>query len=290
MIVITTPTGRIGSKVLDLLLDSGEPIRVVARDPARVAARDRVEVVQGSLADLDVVTKALSGADAVLWVLPPDPRSHSLAGHAMDFTRPLVEAVVTEEVGRVVSVSTLGRGVARNAGQITTSLAADDLVASTGVPFRALAMPGFMENLLNQVEPIRSAGVFFTPIPTDLALPTCATRDIAAVAARLLLDDSWTGRDDVPVLGPEDLSPDDQAAIMSEVLGRPVRCERVSLEDHRATLVRHGLHPAWAQGLADMAREVMDGLYHARPRTPEGTTPTTFRQWCAEELRPAVLG
>ena len=32
------------------------------------------------------------------------------------------------------------------------------------------------------------------------------------------------------------------------------------------------------------------GLDNARPRTPEGTTPTTFRQWCEEVLRPAVLG
>jgi uncharacterized protein YbjT (DUF2867 family) len=47
MIVVTTPTGRIGHQVLANLLDSGEPIRVVARDPARLPpqARGRVEVV-----------------------------------------------------------------------------------------------------------------------------------------------------------------------------------------------------------------------------------------------------
>ena len=34
MIVITTPTGLIGHQVLDTLLDSGEPLRVIARDPS----------------------------------------------------------------------------------------------------------------------------------------------------------------------------------------------------------------------------------------------------------------
>ena len=28
--------------------------------------------------------------------------------------------------------------------------------------------------------------------------------------------------------------------------------------------------------------------HNAEPRTPESTTPTTFRQWCEEVLKPAV--
>ena len=32
------------------------------------------------------------------------------------------------------------------------------------------------------------------------------------------------------------------------------------------------------------------GLDNAEPRTPENTTPTSFRQWCEEVLKPAVLG
>jgi hypothetical protein len=31
-------------------------------------------------------------------------------------------------------------------------------------------------------------------------------------------------------------------------------------------------------------------LDNAEPRTPENTTPTSFRQWCEEMLKPAVLG
>jgi len=35
------PTGQIGRQVLDNVLDSGEPIRVIARDPSRLSARAR---------------------------------------------------------------------------------------------------------------------------------------------------------------------------------------------------------------------------------------------------------
>lgn len=96
--------------------------------------------------------------------------------------------------------------MAKRAGYVTASLAMDDLLASTGAHFRALTMPSFMDNLLRQVEPISTRGVFFSPISGDRKLPTCATRDIAAAAVKLLRDRSWTGRGGVAVRGPEDLS------------------------------------------------------------------------------------
>jgi hypothetical protein len=55
----------------------------------------------------------------------------------------------------VVGISALGRGVVANAGYVTASLAMDDLIAGTGVAYRALTMPSFMDNTLRQVEPIR---------------------------------------------------------------------------------------------------------------------------------------
>jgi hypothetical protein len=67
----------------------------------------------------------------------------------------------------------------------------DEMIESTGVSCRALRMPAFTENLLQQLGPLRSRGVFFYPVSGDRRLPTCATRDVAAAAARLLLDDSW---------------------------------------------------------------------------------------------------
>lgn len=63
-------------------------------------------------------------------------------------------------VRRVVGVSALGRGtaMARNAGLVTASLAMDDLIASTGVSYRAL------DNMLRQAGSIRDRGSFSLPI------------------------------------------------------------------------------------------------------------------------------
>ncbi|UXY18256.1 NAD(P)H-binding protein [Streptomyces cynarae] len=296
MILVTTPTGQIGSRVLDALLDAGDtvgPIRVIVRDPARLTprVRDRVEAVRGSHADPDVAAKACAGVDRVFWLVPPTPTAHSVEGHFLDFTRPLVEAIENQGVQRVVAVSTLGRGVAEKAGQISASLVMDDRIRATGVHHRALCPPFLMENLLHQAESMRSGGVFSLAADGDRVLRTCTTRDVGATAARLLLDDSWTGQADVPLVGPDELTPEGMARILSEVLDRPVRFQRISADDHKVMLLRHGATEAWAQGLADMVRALDEqGFYGvAEPSSPD-TAPTSFRRWCEEVLKPAVLG
>jgi len=297
MIVITTPTGNIGSQVLGTILDSapsgGEKLRVIVRDPAKLSdsVRDRVDVVPGSHGDPDVVDRAFAGADAVFWLVPPNPSAPSLEIAYCGFTRAAAQAFTAHGVEHVVGVSALGRGtpVAGQAGLVTAALAVDDLIASTGVAYRALANPGFMDNVLRQVGSIRDDGVFTYTAAADRLAPMVATRDIAVTAAGLLLDRSWTGVGSVPVLGPEDLSPDDMARIMSEVLGTPVRYERQSLQDLGATLTGYGLGDAFVQGMVDMMRAKDEGLDDGGQRTPQTASPMTFRQWCAEVLAPAVL-
>jgi uncharacterized protein YbjT (DUF2867 family) len=294
MIVITTPTGSIGHQVLENLLDSGRPIRVIVRDPSRLTShtRERVEVVQGSHGDIDVVNQAFAGADAVFWLAPPNVHAESVEAAYVDFSRPACDAIKSLGVKRVVAVSALGRGtaVAARAGHVSASLAMDDLIASTGVSYRALTMPSFMDNILRQVGSIRDQGMFFWPISGDRKLPTCATRDIAAAAAKLLLDPTWSGEGHIAVLGPEDLSFNDMAQIMSEVLGKPVLFEQISFEAFKAGFIERGASKAFAQGMLDMVRAKNEGLDNAEPRTRQSTTPTSFRQWCEDILKPAVLG
>jgi uncharacterized protein YbjT (DUF2867 family) len=294
MIVITTPTGLIGHQVLEDLLDSGEQLRVVARDPSDLPAEVRgvVEVIEGSHGDAAVVDEAFAGADAVFWLAPPDPRAESVEEAFVGFTRPAAEAFKEHAVKHVVGVSALGRGTpwADSAGYVTGSLAMDDLIASTGVAYRALTNPSFMDNIVRQADAIKNQGMFFSPIDGDRKLPSVATRDTAAAASRLLLENSWSGAGEVPLLGPEDLSFNDMAEIISEVLGKEVRFRQTTFEAYKDRFVGFGMSDAMAQGMTDMAWAKNEGLDNAVMRAPENSTPTSFREWCEEVLKPAVIG
>jgi uncharacterized protein YbjT (DUF2867 family) len=164
----------------------------------------------------------------------------------------------------------------------------DDLITASGVAYRALANPYFMEDTLRQAESIKNQGLFSWPIAGDRKRPAVATRDIAAAASRLLLDARWSGAGEVPLLGPEDLSYNDMAEIISQVLGQDVRFQQITFEAYKDRFIRLGTSDAMAQGYADMAWAKNQGLDNGVQRTPQNSTPTSFRHWCEEVLKPAV--
>lgn len=292
VIVLTAPTSTIGRLLVDDLLDRGAPLRLVARDPSRLApeVRERAEVIEGSHGDAAVIDRACDGAETVFWLAPDNPAATNAETVYVDFTRPACEAFARHGVKRVVGISALGRGtpMAGRAGTVTASLAMNDLIAASGVAYRAVSCPSFMHNLLRQVGAIKEQGMFFLMADPDLKNPTVATRDIAATAARLLLDDSWKGSGQVACLGPEDLSPNEMARIISEVLGTEIGYRQIPGAALKERMTGFGMTDAMAQAMADMFDAKNQGLDNAEPRTAESTTPTTFRQWCEEVLKPAV--
>jgi hypothetical protein len=67
--------------------------------------------------------------------------------------------------------------------------------------------------------------------------------------------------------------------------------KRTSLPSFRSPLIGEQNRPmsdTMAQGMTDMAAAKNNGLDNAIQRTPENTTPTTFREWCEQVLKPAV--
>ncbi|MEU3839254.1 NAD(P)H-binding protein [Streptomyces sp. NPDC028635] len=288
MIVITTPTGDIGRQVVDRVLEGGEPVRVIVRDPSRLPAhvRARAEVVEGSHADADTITRALKGADGMFWLVPPAGfhDAGSARSHYLEFTRSVCREAAARGV-RVVGVTSLGRGYQGEAGLLSAALAMDELIEASGVPYRALALPFFMENLLRQAPAIKEHGTFSMANAADRPLPTVATRDVAAAAAALLLDSSWSGQARVPLAGPDNLTPDAMAEVISDTLGRTVRYHQIPLSDFRTAMVQRGASPAFAQDMAAMVEAQNNGIYDTEPRNPGSAAATGFRQWCQDTLK-----
>ena len=68
-----------------------------------------------------------------------------------------------------------------------------------------------------------------------------------------------------------------------------MRYQQIPAQALKDRLTGFGMSNAMAQGTVDMMAAKDQGLDNAEPRTPESTTPTTFRQWCQDILKPAVL-
>jgi uncharacterized protein YbjT (DUF2867 family) len=285
MIVLTTPTGHIGRELLSLLRAAGAPVRVIARDPARVPAG--VDVVAGSHDDPAVLDAALGdGADALFLLVPPDPTTDDADAHYLRFARPAAAAVARHGVGRVVMVSSFGRGIEADAGLLTSATLLEAEVNRAGAATRALRPPYFMENLLHLTGAL-AHGILPLPSDPDRPLPTVAAADVAAAAAALLTDTGWTGQEGVAVVGPDDLTPQGIAATLAEALDRPVALQPITVADYRATFLEHGASPAFADATAAIVTAQNRGVY-ADDTLPDRRGATSLRAWARAVLAPAL--
>lgn len=293
MIVVTTPNGKIGSKLIPHLLAAGEAVRVIVRDPSKLSSeiRSQVELVQGSADDEAILERGFEGAESVFLTVPPTSTESNDTAYWMRFTLPVLKAMKTRNVKRLVAVSVLGRNseFSAHAGPVTASLAKDREIRASGVDYRALWCPALMDNMLNNVKSIKQQGMFSSCSDPDHKAPQVATSDIGAMGSRFLLNRSWTGQDGIAVLGPEDLSFNQMAGIISEVLKTNVRFQQTSGQVYKSQLVSHGGNEKFAQGVVDMLIAKDKGLDNCEVRTRENTTPTGFRQWCEDVLKPAFL-
>ena len=68
------------------------------------------------------------------------------------------------------------------------------------------------------------------------------------------------------------------AQIMSQVLGKDVRYQRITFEAYKDRFIRLGMSDVMAQGYADLAWAKNEGLDNGVQRTPQNSTPS-YPSW-----------
>ena len=149
MIGITTPTGDIGARVLRAVLDAGKDVRVIARNPANLSKdlAAHANIIEGSHAVPEVIERAFLGTSAVFWLPPGSPVAPNADAAYVDFSRAFCAALPRSSVTHVVGVFALGRGWGKPSGLAGASIRMDDMIAATGVHYRALACASLMDNI-----------------------------------------------------------------------------------------------------------------------------------------------
>lgn len=275
-ILLTGATGTVGRAVLRQLLDAGEPVRALTRDPARAAALlpGGVELVAGNLGDPGGLPAALDGVDRV-FLLSVGPRK---AEHDANLAQAAAKAGVT----RLVALSSLAAEEDPDGVLGRWHADGERAVRDAGPPWTIVRPGGFMSNALEWAASVRDAGVVRAPFG-DLRASIVDPRDIAAVVVAALAG----GHDGavLPLSGPAAISPAEQVAVLAEVLDRPVRFEELSLDEARAAMARRV--PASVVDAVLSARAAA-GPFRARVlptvRDVTGRAPRSFRQWAEDHV------
>lgn len=165
----------------------------------------------------------------------------------------------------------------------------ENALSETGASVLHLRPGFFYENIQSQVDAIRHTGSIYYPFPPSVKVDQIATRDIGIVAAGKLRARDWSGSQILGLHGPEKQHTFGEiAAIIGDVIGKPVQFVQIPPEALHAQLLQIGASESVADGYVELMSAVGAGLVPAEPRTPETTTPTTFREWAEAVLKPAL--
>lgn len=290
-IAITTPSGHVGSRVADLLLDAGADLRLLSRHPdklTRLATRG-AGVAEGNLEDEEYVVEATRGVDALFWVTPPDLGVSDLRAFQNHVGRSAAEAIRVNRIPRVVNLSSVGAHLRHGGGPINGLYDVEQLLDHVATNIVHLRPGYFFENFLMHLESFRNEGSIYLPVSGSKRLPMIATRDIARVAADRLVDTSWTGRSVRGLHGPDDLSFDAAAAAISEGVGRKVVHVKVDDGAARKAMIDVGMSDNAADLMLELYQSAESGtLLAEEDRSPETYTPTRMVDFARDVIRPLI--
>lgn len=289
-IVVTTPTGHIGSRVTQLLVHAGVRPTLLVRDPAKLPDEVRAasDIRQGDLTDSKFVSEATAGAEALFWLIPTEYSSEDPMNDILRLGEYAAEAIQKNNIERTVFQSS-GGAEDPNFSFITQLGKVEQMLNATGKHVTHLRPGNFYTNLLMNLEELRQ-GVLTTTVPLDIPVGWNDPRDIGDIAAARLLSKEWTGQHVHTIHGPEDLTFANIAAILSEATGRPIQATLISDEESLNGMLAAGFPKAGAQGLVDMARGMREGAGAEYMATSDIVTPTTLGAWAYANLRPALAG
>jgi len=209
---ITGSTGRLGGRVARKLADAGRSQRLLVRDPSRAPQLAGATAVQSSYADRKAVTAALDGLRTVLMV------SASESPDRMSQHQAFIDAAAAAGLQQVVYISFYGA-----APDCTFTLGRDHFATEEYLRASGMGFTFLRDNLYADFFPamVGEDGVIRGPAAQG-RVAAVAQDDIADAAVAVLLDPEAHAGATYSLTGPEALTLDEVAAVLTGAQGRPV--------------------------------------------------------------------
>jgi len=199
-----------------------------------------------------------------IWLTPPNFETDNFRDYQNKLGDIVARAVTENKIPRVVDLSSVGAHLSEGTGPIAGLGDIEKKLEKTGAHVTHLRPGFFMENFFMSVQTIAGQNAVFLPIRGSAKFAMIATSDIAEVAAQRLLDNSWTGRSVLELVGPAQVSFDSAAETLGSALGMELKHITTTPEQTHEALTGMGV-PAKT---ADLFLE-MYGAFDAGKVAPE---------------------
>lgn len=284
MLTIMGATGNIGSKLADRLLVKNRRVKLIGRSADRLQpfVDKGATAAVGDVDDEDFLMHAFSGSEAVFAMIPPDYAAQDFRQYQNRIGERIATAIEKSGVSHVVNLSSHGAHLSDKTGPIKGLRDQEQrLNQIDAVHIVHLRPTFFMENMLMNIDMIKSTGINGGHIRGNLPFAMIATVDIAEVAAQYLLERNFSGKSARELLGPRDISMEEATRIIGEKIGKPdLPYVHFSREEYINGLLQAGLTKDMAEQLAELDAGINDQLFASgEPRRQENRTATDFKQF-----------
>jgi uncharacterized protein YbjT (DUF2867 family) len=273
-ILVTSASGNIGKPLVTELKALGADFAIMSSkvsNDANVRVADFNEVAS--------LEKAFTGINTLFLLFP-------LVENKLELAKNTATAAKAAGVKHIVRSS--GAGADVNAGFALPKLQGqiDEALTATGIPTTFLRPGGFMQNYVTyQSQAIKDGTIYMADGGKSQAL--IDARDIAAVAARVLMNPSAHAGKAYMLTGGVDFSGTEAAAIISKSLGREIKHVSVSPEA-AVEAMKQWQMPAWLIELMDSLNNIVSAGY-ASGVSPDvenilGRKPREFDTFVAEQV------
>ena len=273
-IFITGATGTNGKALVNRLIEKNADFVVGSRNPdeATLVFGKDIEVRKFDFSDASTFSDALKDIDKVFLLGPP------MLLKVDELVHPFLEFLKQQDITRIVYFSALAADKMGDMLDFHTNI--EQKLKEDNFDYTILKPAFFAQNFKNyESENILERGIVFMPAGTD-KVGFLDVKDIAAVTAEVLTSDGHSKKT-YELTGPELLSYEDAAAILSEVLGKKISYPNPSPEQFKQVLESAGAPAFIGDYLSNVYQTIANGNVNYLTENVAlitGKKPTTLKE------------
>ena len=277
-VLMVGATGRHAHLVLSELTRRGVDVRALVRNPERAQlARDNgaTETAIGDLEEPDSLIDAVAGMDGVFHIGPAHSAAEAQMGLAM------VDAARAARARKFVFSGVIHPSISAMTNHAAAKLPVEDALYSSELDFTVLQPARFMQNFERSWNDIVDNDRLAQPYAPTAKMCSVDYRDVAEVAAMALTGDELSyGTFELCAPGMQDSY--EVAAILSEVLGRPIAAVQIPLDLYSSQLPEGAFRDGMTRMMAHYDRHGLPGGNPLVLRAILGREPRSLAEYFRE--------
>lgn len=225
-LLLTGANGRTGRAILQAMVRRGIPVRAFIRKADQVAdmlALGASDCAMADMSDPASIAAAVQGAGAVFHIGPP------MHPDELEITQRFIAAAKANGVGHFIYYSVM-HPLRREVRHHRLKLDGEEALIESGLPYTIIQPSRYMQHLVPIWTQVVQDGVHAMPFNVDGKYNVVDLADLAEACAIVAADSGKHSYATYELAGPEALSQTDMAAIIADVIGKPVRAEAIPLD------------------------------------------------------------